>query len=869
MADFAPELEGRIYIVCTARGFQYGNGYMRKEQNLSGTWSLGSSMPGMAPIPAPVPGDVRSALIRASLIEEPLHGLNARQSRRVENKRWTYERDFVLPRGFLRDRVEVVFEGLDTTAEILINGRQAGQTSNALVPHSLDATGLVKPGKNTLTVRIDDGVHAAKGRELEKYGQSPENDGWKIWIRKPYYTFGADFSPKMVTCGIWRPVTLQSFSRAAIRDCFIKTELVGQDALVTCEIELESFAPAPLHLTLEARFCGKADKIRVTARKGMNRFSITRRIRNPELWWPNGMGKPVLHDFLLEAREGDTLVDRHRTRFGIRSVRLLRKKLPPPERGKSFIFEINGKALFAKGACWVPPDALPARIAKTKYRHLVADAAAAHFNMLRVWGGAVYEDDAFYRACDEHGILVWQDFMFACAMVPDDDAGFRRTIQEESEKAVRRLRNHPCIALWCGNNENHEAHAEGWIGNPRDKKRIFYGKKIYHGILPRACKKWDGTRPYWPGSPYGGPFPNSDSEGDMHAWTVSLHGGYPSGRVDYRNYRRVRGKFISEYGLMSAPCAASVKQYLSPRDRRLDSKAFQFHVNRMSHAFKSDNGPGLVERQIDLFWGDHLRLGLEDFIRVSQLIQGEGYKYAIEHLRRRRPYCGGSLFWMYADMWGEVGWSVVDYYLNKKLSYYLVKRAYQPLIVSIKEEEYGASVWIINDTPHDHEAELEYGLKTFTGEPGRVTFGMGAEKITRKTVRIRARSTRKVATDSLDLFKAENFYFARLKVGGKVASENVHLAHPLPNMSLPPARVVHKITGNTVRLTTDCYAHQVVLELPPGVGVEDNAFSILPGESKSVKLTGDPGLFKKIRVSWYNRGNSGQRRAFCIAPDRV
>jgi len=846
-----------------------GMDYMRKEQSLSGIWSLVSPMAGVAKIAAEVPGDIHSALIRASLIGEPLQDTNVLESRWVENKRWTYERDFELPRTFLRDRVEIVFEGLDTTAEILLNGQPAGNTDNALVPHTLDVTNLVKAGKNTVTVRIDDGIAGAEGRELEKYGQSPEHNGGKIWIRKPFFTFGADFSPRMVTCGIWRPVTLVSLARAAIRGCFIKTKLTGSDAVITCEIELESFAQGPLPLTLEARFCGKAEIIRVIARKGMNRYSVTRRIKKPELWWPNGMGKPVLHDLTLEAKAGGTVLDRYQTRFGIRSVRLVQNKLPLPEGGKSFTFEINGKTLFAKGACWVPPDAILARIEKTKYRQLVANAAAAHFNMFRVWGGAVYEDDAFYNACDEHGIMVWQDFMFACAMVPDDDAGFCRTIKDESEKAIRRLRNHPCIVLWCGNNENHEAHAEGWIGNPKDKKRIFYGKKIYHRILPHSCQKLDGTRPYWPGSPYGGAFPNSDSEGDMHAWTVSLHGGYPSGRVDYRNYRKVRGRFISEYGLMSAPCAASVKKYLSPGNRKLESKAFQFHVNRMSHAFKSDNGPGLVERQIDLFFGDHRQLGLDDFIRVSQLIQGEGYKYAIEHLRRRNPFCSGSLFWMYADMWGEVGWSVMDYYLNKKLSYYLVKRAYQPLLVSIKEEEYGASVWVINDTPHDHEAELEYGLKTFTGEPGRVTFGMNAEKITRKTLHIKARSTRKVATDSLDLFKTENFYFARLKVGGKVASENVHLAHPLPNMSLPPARLVHKITGNKIRLTTDYYAHHVVMEFPPGVDAEDNAFSILPGESKSVKVSGDPKLFKKIRVKWYNQSAAGERRSFCIAPDRV
>ena len=802
-------------------------------------------------IKAKVPGAVHADLIKEKIIPEPLYNMNVKKCQWVEEKEWWYKKEFEAPYLYDNRRTELVFEGLDTTSQIYLNGELIGQTNNCLVPHTVDVTDKVIPGKNVLIVKLDAGVFGTKSKELEKYGVFAKSKGARIWVRKPQYVFGWDWAPKMVSCGIWRPVKLVSYEKAAVRDVFIKTKLYGKSAEVTADVEMESFSDKPLKLILGIFINGKIEKVIVTAKKGINKFKIARKVENPRLWWPRGSGEPNMYDFKLEVKDSEKLLDRYETRFGIREVKLLQEKLPLPEGGKSFTLEINGKKIFCKGANWVPLDCIFARITKEKYRKTVELAAGANFNMFRVWGGGIYEDDEFYNACDDNGIMVWQDFIFACAMYPDDDKGFCEELKSETEKAVKRLRNHPGLVLWCGNNENNEAYDERWIGNKKDKKRVFYGKKVYHEILPEACAKYDGTRPYRPGSPYGGESANSDYEGDMHAWNVGLHGG-PIGRIDYRNFENVRGRFISEYGLMSMPNLESVKKYLPVKEMSVDSKAFKFHVNSMNLFGAPKCDPGYMARQIDLFYGDHKRLSFKDFVKVSQLIQGEGYKFEIEHLRRRMYTCSGSLFWMYADAWGEMGWTILDYYLGKKLSYYHIKKAYQPLLVSIKKEEYGVSLWIINDTQKSYSAELEFGIKSFTGKKVYLSFGNQVEKISRKKITIKPNCSVRAAFDSLDVFKRDNVYYAKLKINGKVVSENTYMAHALPNLKIPSAAVKYSVKGNVVKIKTDNYAHQVVLELPKGVETEDNAFNILPGETKAIKLSGDSKKFRKTQISWYN-----------------
>ena len=336
---------------------------------------------------ARVPGDVHMALIEGKVIPEPLYNMNVKKSLKVQEKEWWYRKEFEAPYGFAKNRTEIVFEGLDTTAKIYLNGRLAGKANNCLVPHTLDVTGLLNPGKNTLIVKLDSGIFAVKNKEIEKYGATGINTGLRIWTRKPQYTFGWDWAPEMLTCGIWRPVSVVSYEKAAIRECFIKTGLGKNEAVVSAEVVLESFVAEALKLELALYIEGKPEKVKVIARKGLNKYTITRKLKNPKLWWPRGMGEAHLYSFMLDVSEGRELLDTYNTRFGIREVKLLQEKLPLPEGGKSFTLEINGQKVFCKGANWVPLDSSFARITKEKYKELVEIAAGANFNMFRVWGG--------------------------------------------------------------------------------------------------------------------------------------------------------------------------------------------------------------------------------------------------------------------------------------------------------------------------------------------------------------------------------------------------------------------------------------------------------------------------------------------------
>ena len=428
------------------------------------------------------------------------------------------------------------------------------------------------------------------------------------------------------------------------------------------------------------------------------------RIAQPDLWWPVPLGGQPLYDVtaVLSARRRE--LDRRAFRYGLREVALIQEPLGGDE-GTSFIIAVNGQKVFCKGADWVPADSIVARVTPAKYRALVSAAAEANFNMFRVWGGGIFEDDAFYQLCDEHGILVWQDFLYACAYYPDDDADFVAESRREAEAALRRLRNYACIALWCGNNENQ------WIHYQRGKDVArCYGERIYDEVLPDVCRRLDPTRPYWPSSPYGGPGgpggdgrpdPNSEMEGDRHHWFVSIIAPTLEQRIDYRLYADDRAKFMSEFGILAPPPLDSLRRYLPPDQIARGSAAWDVHSNRFEK--------GTNQEALRRYWRPAEELSLEQYVRYSQMIQAEALKFALEHWRRRKFLTAGALFWMYADCWGEVGWTIIDYYLNRKPSYYAVKRALAHVLVSFQEEGDQVGVWLVNDRLDAVPGELTTG----------------------------------------------------------------------------------------------------------------------------------------------------------------
>jgi beta-mannosidase len=468
-------------------------------------------------------------------------------------------------------------------------------------------------------------------------------------------------------------------------------------------------------------------------------------------------------------------------------------------------------------------------------------AVEQNVNCLRIWGGGVYEDPLFYDLCDRHGIMVWQDFMFACCYYPDDDDDFCREIQREAEIIVKQLRNHPSLVLWCGNNENQWLHQERQReGNAADR---MYGEILYNLILPEVCRRLDPQRPYWPSSPYGGEDPNSPDTGDRHMWNVGDPPLAAEERVRFSDYAEDSGRFISEFGVLSATPLETLKEFLPEEDLDPASEAWKFHQNWFDM--------GAVDAALRIYWKDPSLLTLGEYAIMSQVIQAEALKFALEHCRRRKFACSGALYWMLADCWGtSTSWATIDYYLRPKPSYYFVKRAFAPVLLSFVEEEDSLAVWLTNDT-----LRARSGLVRLVD----VNLQTGACHELRVEARIEANASREVTRYSLrDIPPNERNYHAfhgQFSSARRVLSRNRHLlvGFQLSDLPMPDARLTSKIetldsTDHILSVSSDQYAWVVRLDVGPEVWVEDNYFDLLPGEERRIRLKGEPVKIAEMRA---------------------
>ncbi|MGI6208182.1 MAG: glycoside hydrolase family 2 protein, partial [Anaerolineae bacterium] len=535
-----------------------------------------SGVEGPESYPAEVPGDVHLDLARAGVIPEPLEGENVTELGWMEEKDWWYSTTFTPEADFMGDRMELVFHGLDTFADVWLNGVHLGKTSNAFISHTFDVTGLLRESENLLVVRVDTGLRWAKQQEIQRYcwpGDATMAE--RIWLRRAQFTGGWDWGPRLLTVGIWRSVELHSYRGLALRDVCLSARLLGQErALIQAQYEIQSLADCDVQAIIELSLDGEggtSKRLETTLAPGPNLVRDLMVLEWPRLWWPNGMGEQYLYDVRCTVTVDGQVLDGTEFSYGVREVSLAQEELEGDE-GQSFTFLINGEPLFCKGADWVPADSIPARITPEKYWALVEDAAEANFNMFRVWGGGIYEDDAWWDACDSLGLLVWQDFMFACSAIPDDDPEFAAQLEHEARQIVRRLRNRASLALWCGNNENQ------WIAGRVAPHTSHCGRPTYHEMLPRVCAELDPSRYYWPSSPWGGVDPNSERLGDRHSWDIALNPDLDV-RTGFRAYTADRAKFISEYGFLAPPVEASLPKFLPEDQLRLGSPAWQLHEN--------------------------------------------------------------------------------------------------------------------------------------------------------------------------------------------------------------------------------------------------------------------------------------------------
>ncbi|MBM4142271.1 MAG: hypothetical protein FJ225_01565 [Lentisphaerae bacterium] len=825
--------------------------------DLNGSWQLleapltrggeGEALPPApawgAALEAVVPGEVHMDLLRHGRIKEPLYDRNAPECAWVEERCWWFRRRFAHDGGS-GARAELVCEGLDLNAVLWLNGVEIGRAANALIAHRFDVTGALRAGDNELIVRLDAGAALAKSKPREKYGKGASES---IWVRKAAFTFGWDWAPRLVNCGIWRPVRLEILDAVVLRDVWVRTRLAGKGrAVVTVSAEVENVAgpPADAALALAIPGIGRRALSLKALPPGRTRVESAFKAARPRLWWPRPLGAANLYALKARLSRGRTACGVRTVRFGIREIAIEQKPLKGAPGGKTFTFVVNGEKCFINGANWAPLDCIVARVTPEKRRRVLTLARDANINMLRVWGGGIFEEDDFYDFCDANGILLWHDFMMACFIYPGDDAGFRRQIADEINAAVPRLRNHPSIALWCGSNETDWAFDSNWYSGCESNASLV----LEHDLIPGLLRTLDPDRPYRPTSPWGGKDANDEDRGDQHWWSVSIASG-GNEQIDYRNYRRAHCTFNSEYGYFGMPAVESIRDYLPADQRAVDAEGFRFHTNAHGFTVRQRVGGLKVLAAVDLLAGDSSAMNLEQLVDASQLLQAEALKTATEQARRRKFACGGSMFWMFPDAWGEIGWSVVDYYLRRKASYDAVRRACAPVLVSIKEEECGVSTWVVNDTLARIRGTLECALMSFEGK---------VRSRTAKKVNIPANASLRCLMERMTLMRSGDFYHARLAGpdGGTVA-ENVFFFMNFRSVKMPPAKVAAKVVRRSkcraaLRLSTDVFAHFVRVDPPAGLATEDRCFDLLPGGSRDVVLRGDTARLDAVRVRWRN-----------------
>ena len=683
------------------------NAQGRTEQMLTEGWEFQcedgahkDDMPGTW-LPARVPGDVHVDLMAHGLMADPWYGRQSEAAARWEQHVWRYRTRFEWNRPGKPFLARLVFEGLDAHAEVFLNGVRLGETDNALTPHRFDAAHHLQAGENTLEILIDDGLRHVADRPTERYLMTgPE--AARIWLRKPQFCFGWDWAPRLITCGVWRPVRLQTTERGFVDALHARPILSDDFASATVAFDFE-WTPANPEETAAASIAILLDEETVaqtemTLKPGAN--SGTLKAPAPKLWYPAGEGEQPLYELRVTCDDSECAA----TRFGMRRVRLIEE--PVAEGGRTFRFEVNGRALFCRGGNWVPADSFPARVTAERTARLLDEAVRCGFNMLRVWGGGVYESDDFYRQCDERGILIWQDFMYACALYPDDDADFRENCVREAREAVQRLRNHPCIVFWTGNNEIHDGYED--VYQPKGAEALF-GATLWDQALPELLTELAPDALYRPASPYGGPYHRSDQEGDCHSLSSSAD------RVDSMEIRLITqavGRFMSEfYTWCAPPDLETIKEYCPKNQWVPFSGAYRHHANT-GYATREY----AVARRYIMELPE--TLPMETYVPLMQRLHGEHMAALIASYRRNIAVCGGALFWMYNDCWPTSGWTTQDCWLRRKALFYYVRRAFAPVALSFKEEEGGLSVWVSNLTRQPFKGRARFGRYAFSsGEP--------------------------------------------------------------------------------------------------------------------------------------------------------
>ena len=796
---------------------------------------------------AKVPGTIHQDLLNHNRIPNPFYGMNEEAVQWVENEDWMYRTSFVVTEEQLnRDAAVLELDGLDTYADVFLNGALILRSDNMFVGHKVPVKSVLRKGENRLLIRFRSAVKEALPQwETNGFDYPADNDHSSkrvsIYTRKAPYSYGWDWGIRLATCGIWRPVRLVFSDVARIEDYYVRQASVSASkADVDNRLEITNVTSQPVSALLKVAYHYSANDTKevqkqIELRPGENTVSLPVMIDNPHLWMPNGWGEPSLYKFTASVSVDGVEVASQERQVGLRSIRVV---MEDDEHGKSFYFEVNGHPMFAKGANFIPDDALLPNVTTERYKRIFEDVKAANMNMLRVWGGGIYEDDKFYDEADRNGILIWQDFLFACTTYPHDPL-FLKRVEAEAEYNIKRLRGHASLAMWCGNNEIYEG-VRYWGWKNKYTAEAFAEMNrgydvLFRQLLPDMVKRFDSDRFYMHGSPYEANWgrPESWKIADSHNW------GTWYGRKPFESFDSEIPRFMSEYGFQAFPEMKTIRTFAEEKDFELESPVMNAHQ-------KATIGNALIKQTMGLYY--KVPAKFEDLVYVGLVLQGHGMRHGIEAHRRNRPYCMGSLFWQLNDSWPVVSWSSIDYYGNWKAMQYQSQRAFAPVLINAIKEGDNLCVYLISDELQDRDdVRLTVELMDFDGKSHGKWTQNG--KLTANTSMLFLKKRADEFLSKQDAATSFLRFTLKAKNGAALADEVFYFAYP-KDQKLPEARIETSVKkrGEAIEMTlkTDKLARDIFIEVPvQGVRFSDNFFDLLPGQRKKITITSPEGYSLK------------------------
>jgi beta-mannosidase len=689
--------------------------------DLNGPWKFRSTTD-KEWMDAVVPGTVQLDLIRNGKLEDPFFRDNEFDAQWVERKEWEYERTFIAGSDILnKDRVFLDCRGLDDICDLYLNDSLIAKTENMFIENEFDVKNLLKEGTNTIravfhsVLEWNKNLAAADPRVTWNKGKNATGDATKgllFYSRKEASDFGWDWGIRLVSCGIWRPIRIVGYDKARINEIAVSQDISNPDeAILSLNASIDNYSHEPFSLAFRVSLNDSTVNQITVPVVNNDSTKASLKIPKPELWWPNGWGKHPLYTITGELLSEGKVVSTKKLRIGLRTIELSEEK---DKKGQTFGIKVNGKLIFCKGTNWIPADALPNRLTESKYKELLGSCKDANMNMIRLWGGGLYEPEIFYDFCDENGIMIWHDFMFATgpylAVEP-----YLNNVRNEIKDVVLRLRHHPSIALWCGNNESeiNMIGGQDWIKKyPAVTWEDF--DKIFYDIIPKTAAKYDPARPYYPSSPHN----PLDRKKETPEWQTSAGTAHTyevwGGEKRFDAFLEMgKYRFIAEFGFQSLPHIETVNYFTRPEDRYFPSAMIDHHNLTAKKPNQNQGNVRIATYTADMF---RMPAGMRNWVTVSQILQGEGMKMGCEAMRRNYPNTTGALYWQLNDNWPVISWSSIDYFGRWKAMHYMAARFFNPLLVSGITRKDSAIIYASNDCLSERSCRLEWSLTRFDGE---------------------------------------------------------------------------------------------------------------------------------------------------------